>query len=90
MALQDRFAHHRFATAWKIPFECVVTLADDRGTLHEGRVRDYWIVDDSVTPPRWLRSAHWWRSELRRWWVERRFRSLNPREGVNEPPARVE
>ncbi len=87
---QDRFAHHRFATAWEIPFECVVTLADGRGELHEGRVRDYWIVDDSVMPPRWLRSAYWWRSELRRWWSQRRLRPLSRREGVNGPPARVE
>jgi hypothetical protein len=65
---EQRGTRGRPAAAWRIPFECVVTLGDDRGKLHEGRIRDVWMVDDSVAPPRWLRSVYWWRSEARRWW----------------------
>jgi hypothetical protein len=70
---QQRSVHTGFANAWAIPFECVVTLGDDRGKLHEGRVQDSWIVDDSFAPPRWLRSIYWWRSELRGWFLRRRL-----------------
>jgi hypothetical protein len=70
---RQRSTHSDFANAWTIPFECVVTLADDRGELHEGRVQDSWLVDDSFAPSRWLRSVYWWRSELRRWFLKRRL-----------------
>jgi hypothetical protein len=29
---------------WTVPFECVVTVLDDRGMRHEGRVKDMWHV----------------------------------------------
>ena len=29
---------------WTVPFECVVTVVDDRGRTHEGRVKDMWHV----------------------------------------------
>src|SRR5262245_34820806 len=29
---------------WTVPFECVVTVLDDRGMRHEGRVKDTWHV----------------------------------------------
>jgi hypothetical protein len=64
---KDRYPIAGFAGAWGIPFECVVTLGDDRGEVHEGRVRDVWMVD-TTAPPHWLRSVYWWRAEVRRWW----------------------
>ncbi len=29
---------------WTVPFECVVSVEDDRGKLHEGHVEDMWHV----------------------------------------------
>jgi len=81
----DRFASSGFAAAWEIPFECVITLQDDRGLMHEGRVRDYWMVDDSTVPPRRLRWIYWWRSELRRWWFQHRLWRIRPANKPREP-----
>jgi len=59
---------------WTIPFECVVSLTDDRGKVHEGRVIDDWAVDDFNIPPSWRRRLRWWLSDLRRSWHQYRFR----------------
>ena len=30
---------------WTVAFECVVTVLDDRGVRHDGRVKDMWHVE---------------------------------------------
>lgn len=79
-----------FADAWEIPFECVVTIVDDRGKIHEGLVRDHWCVHGSPTLPRWLRRLAWWYSEVRRWRFQRRLlrRDLPANDGLM-PPAEL-
>jgi len=78
------------ATAWQIPFECVVALGDDRGKLHDGRIRDVWMVDDSFAPPRWLRSVYWWRSQVRLWWLSLKRRlSARPANKPLEPTGKA-
>jgi len=40
---------------WTAPFRCLVTIGDDRGEVHHGRIDDAWHVHDSVSwldPPR--------------------------------------
>jgi hypothetical protein len=34
-----------------VPYECVVALTDDRGTVHVGRVAGEWAVDLHAPPP---------------------------------------
>ncbi|MDB4908084.1 MAG: hypothetical protein JWO05_2868 [Gemmatimonadetes bacterium] len=65
---ERRSVNHGFSNAWEIPFECLVAIEDDRGKRHEGRVRAFWTVDDSFAPPRALRRAAWWLSQLRGAW----------------------
>lgn len=59
---------------WRIPFECVVSLTDDHGKVHQGRLVDVWPVDNFNVPPRWRRRLGGWLGDLRRAWHEHRFR----------------
>lgn len=59
---------------WTIPFECVVSLTDDHGKVHQGRLLDHWAVDNFNVPPRWRRRLVWWLFDLRRSWHEYRLR----------------
>jgi hypothetical protein len=42
--LLERVAGQGAAPPWTVPFECVVTIVDDRGKRHEARVVDAWHV----------------------------------------------
>jgi hypothetical protein len=42
--LQGTVARQGGRPPWTVPFECVVTVRDDRGMWHEGRVKDMWHV----------------------------------------------
>ena len=59
---------------WTIPFECVVSLTDDHGEVHRGRVVDDWSVVNFNVPPGWRRRFGWWLFDLRRSWHRYRFR----------------
>ena len=59
---------------WTIPFECVVSLTDDRGTVHQGRLVDCWGVDNFNVSAGWRRRFGWWLLDLRRAWHDYRLR----------------
>ncbi len=59
---------------WTIPYECLVSLTDDHGKIHEGRLAGRWGVDNfNVTPP-WRRRLGWWLSGFLRSWRAYRLR----------------
>jgi hypothetical protein len=47
---------------WRIPYECIVSLTDDRGKVHQGRLVGHWGVDNFNVPPSWRRRLEWWLS----------------------------
>jgi hypothetical protein len=55
---------------WTIPFECVVSLTDDHGKVHQGRLVDGWPVVNFNVSPSWHRRFGWWLCALRRSWHE--------------------
>jgi len=61
---------------WRLddPYECLVSLTDDHGKIHEGRLAGRWGVDNfNVTPP-WRRRLGWWLSGFLRSWRAYRLR----------------
>lgn len=70
---ERRVELHGEMGGWTIPFECVVSLTDDHGKLHQGRIVDAWAVENFNRPPGWRRRLAWWLADLRRVWHRGRF-----------------
>jgi hypothetical protein len=77
--LGRRSVSSEYGPGWTIPFECVITIEDDHGRAHVGRVRDIWRVDESFAPPRRLRRLAWWRDAMRQWWTVHVVRTGRPK-----------
>jgi hypothetical protein len=79
---ERRVELHGGMGGWTIPFECVVSLTDDHGKVHQGRVVGDWAVDNFNIPPSWRRRLARWVSDLWRSWRQYRFKQATLTRGV--------